>query len=172
MRDREEKEKTSLISKILGDRDDCSKEFKEGRYLTQSFDTQFLIRIPRKGTYTYPITFTIPSSAPPTLQADFGSVTWSLKAIVHRPGTFHSKFTAERGVVVVTCPTEEETEESENIIVERNWDQLLHYLISVSGRSFFIGGTVPISFILMPLDKVKVHRIAVYIEGTLSASHQ
>lgn len=92
-------------------------------------------------------------------------MSWRLKAFVHRPGAFHPKFTAEREVVVITCPTEEETEESENIIVERSWDQQLQYLISVSGKAFFIGGTVPISFVLLPLDKVKVHRIAVYIEG-------
>ena len=89
---------------------------------------------------------------------------------MHRPGAFHFKFTAEREVVVITCPTEEETEESENIIVERSWDQQMQYLISVSGRAFFIGGIVPISFVLMPLDKMKVYRIAVYIEGVLWAS--
>ena len=65
----------------------------------------------------------------------------------------------------MSCPTEEETEDTENIIVERTWEQQLQYLISVSGRAFFIGGTVPVSMVLMPLEKVKVHRIMIYIEG-------
>ena len=85
---------------------------------------------------------------------------------MHRPGTFHSKLSAERDVIVVACPMEEDTEDSESIIIERNWDQQMQYLISISGRSFFIGGTVPISIVLMPMDKVKVHRITVHIEGT------
>ncbi|KAJ3505975.1 hypothetical protein NLJ89_g7130 [Agrocybe chaxingu] len=61
-------------------------------------------------------------------------------------------------------PTEEDTEDTENIIVERHWDQQLQYLISISGRSFHIGGTVPVSFTLMPLTKVKIHRISVLLE--------
>src|ERR1700674_626375 len=102
----------------------------------------------KTGTYTYPITFRIPSSAPPSLHVDYGSVSWKLRAFAHRPGTFHSKLSAERDVIVVACPMEEDTEDSESIIIERNWDQQLQYLISISGRAFFIGGTVPISIVL------------------------
>ncbi|RXW19203.1 hypothetical protein EST38_g6647 [Candolleomyces aberdarensis] len=118
----------------------------------------------KKGTYTYPISFTIPSTAPPTLQCDYGSVVWKLYAHVHRPGAFKTKFTATREVQVIACPTEEDTEDSENIIVERHWDQQLQYLISISGRSFHIGGTMPVTFAFMPLAKVKIHRLAVFIE--------
>ncbi|KAG6850849.1 hypothetical protein H0H93_007467 [Arthromyces matolae] len=118
----------------------------------------------KKGTYTYPISFALPGNAPPTLRCDNGTVTWRLQATVHRPGAFKSKYTTHREVIVISSPTEEDTEDSENIIVERHWDQQLQYLISISGRSFYIGGTIPITFTLMPLTKVKVHRLAVFIE--------
>ncbi|KAF8967977.1 hypothetical protein BDZ97DRAFT_1755710 [Flammula alnicola] len=118
----------------------------------------------KPGTYTYPISFSIPSDAPPTMQCDFGSVVWQLKANVHRPGTFKPKMTATRDVIVIACPTEEDTEDTENILVERQWEQQLQYLIAVSGRSFYIGGTMPVTFTLMPLAKVKIHRLSVYIE--------
>ncbi|KAF8070739.1 hypothetical protein FPV67DRAFT_1041012 [Lyophyllum atratum] len=118
----------------------------------------------KKGTYTYPISFSIPSNSPPTLRCNYGTVTWRLRATVHRPGAFKAKLAASREVIVITCPTEDDTENTENIIVERHWDQQLQYLISVSGRSFYIGGTVPITFTLMPLSKMKVHRISVFIE--------
>lgn len=98
-------------------------------------------------------------------------MTWRLRATVHRPGAFKSKYATSREVVVITCPTEEDTEDTENIMVERHWDQQLQYLISVSGRSFYIGGTVPISFTLMPLGKVKIHRISVFIEGVQKSLH-
>jgi hypothetical protein len=104
------------------------------------------------------------------MRVDYGSISWKLRAFVHRPGTFHTKLSAERDVIIVTCPTEDDTEDSESIIVERNWDQQMQYLISISGRVFFIGGTIPISIVLMPMDKVKVHRITVYIEGMFSLS--
>ncbi|KAG6867795.1 hypothetical protein C0993_010990 [Termitomyces sp. T159_Od127] len=118
----------------------------------------------KKGTYTYPIAFAIPANSPPTILCDYGTVTWRLRATVHRPGAFKSKYAAHREVMVITSPTDEDTEDTENIIVERHWDQQLQYLISISGRSFYIGGTIPITFTLMPLAKMKVHRISIFIE--------
>ena len=117
------------------------------------------------GTYTFPISFSIPGNAPPTMMCDYGSVFWKLKANVHRPGTFQSKMTAAREVIIVACPTSEDTEDTENIIVERRWDQQMQYLICVAGRSFHIGGNVPVTFTLLPLAKVNVYRLSVILEG-------
>jgi hypothetical protein len=101
------------------------------------------------------------------MHCDFGSVVWRLNANAHRPGTFKTKLTAMRDVITIACPTEEDTEDTENIIVERQWDQELQYLISISGRSFYIGGTMPVTITLLPLTKMKVYRLSVYIEGEL-----
>lgn len=118
----------------------------------------------KKGTYTYPISFAIPGHAPPSLDCQYGSVVWRVKAAVHRPGTFTSKLAASREIVVVAAPTEDDTEGTDNIIVERLWDQQMQYLISISGRSFYVGGTIPVSFTMMPFAKVKIFRIAVFLE--------
>ncbi|KAJ7072695.1 hypothetical protein C8F01DRAFT_972326 [Mycena amicta] len=135
------------LSKLVGlkDEKDSWKEFK-------------------KGTYTFPISFAIPPNAPPTMECPWGTVVWRLKANVHRPGALTSRMTATREVIVIAGPTEDDTEETENIVVERHWEQQLQYLISISGRSFPIGGTIPISITLMPLAKVKIHRLSVYLE--------
>jgi len=92
-------------------------------------------------------------------------VTWNLKAVVHRPGAFEPKLIATREVVVVASPSDDDTEDTESIVVERHWEQQLQYLIFISGRSFYIGGTIPVSLTLLPLAKVKIHRILIYIEG-------
>jgi hypothetical protein len=84
---------------------------------------------------------------------------------VHRPGAFTTKLTAEREVHVVAAPGEEDTEDSENIIIERQWDSQLQYLIAISGRSFPTGGTIPLDLTIMPFTKAKVHRISVHIDG-------
>jgi hypothetical protein len=118
----------------------------------------------KKGTYTYPISIAIPGHCPPTLRCEFGSVVWHLDGVVHRPGAFNPKLTTTREVIVVACPIDDDTEVSENIIVERHWDNQLQYLMSVSGRSFYIGGTMPISITFMPLAKVRIHKIVVCIE--------
>ncbi|KAF9486001.1 hypothetical protein BDN70DRAFT_916541 [Pholiota conissans] len=152
-RARESKERgrtgtSSVILRLLKEKDRDKDDWKEFK----------------PGTYTYPISFSIPSDAPPSIQCDYGSVVWRLSANAHRPGTFKTKLTAVRDVITISCPTEEDTEDTENIIVERQWDQELQYLISVSGRSFYIGGTMPVTITLMPLTKMKVHRLSVYIE--------
>ncbi|KII95641.1 hypothetical protein PLICRDRAFT_129539 [Plicaturopsis crispa FD-325 SS-3] len=118
----------------------------------------------KKGTYTYPISIAIPGNAPPSLDCDYGAVTWRLKAYVHRPGTFVSKLSATREVIIISAPNDDATEETENIMIERQWDSQLQYLISISGRSFYIGGAIPIHFTIMPLTKAKVHRISVLLE--------
>ncbi|KAJ3565551.1 hypothetical protein NP233_g7559 [Leucocoprinus birnbaumii] len=118
----------------------------------------------KKGVYTYPIYFQIPADSPPSMVCNYGAVMWRLRAHVHRPGAFRQKYTAERPVVVVSCPTEDDTEETENIIIERHWDHQLQYLIAVSGRSFHIGGRLPVTFTMLPLTKAKVYRVAVFLE--------
>ncbi|KAI0919041.1 hypothetical protein AcV5_002059 [Taiwanofungus camphoratus] len=118
----------------------------------------------RKGVYTYPISFAIPATSPPSLHCDYGSVTWKLKACAHRPGTFTSKLTAAHEITLVACPSEDDTEESESIIVERQWDTQMQYLITISGRSFAIGGVMPVSITFMPWTKMKIHRISVMLE--------
>ncbi|KAG1903293.1 uncharacterized protein F5891DRAFT_1018584 [Suillus fuscotomentosus] len=118
----------------------------------------------KKGTYTYPISFTIPNNSPPTIECDYGSMIWRLKAEVHRPGAFTQKLTAQREVLVVAAPSEDDTEDSENIIIERQWESQLQYLIAVSGRRFPTGGTIPIDLTIIPFTKAKVHRISVHID--------
>ncbi|OJT05477.1 hypothetical protein TRAPUB_3706 [Trametes pubescens] len=118
----------------------------------------------RRGVYTYPISFAIPANSPPSLHVDYGSVAWKLKAVVHRPGAFKAKLQTSHDITVVTTPCEDDTEESESIIVERQWDTQMQYLIAISGRSFPLGGTIPISITFMPWTKMKIHRVSVLIE--------
>jgi hypothetical protein len=117
------------------------------------------------GTYTYPISFTIPANSPPSLQCDNGNVVWRLKASVHRPGAFTPKLTAVRDVTVISCPGEDDMDETECLIVERQWEGQLRYLIAISGRMFYVGGTIPLQITFMPLAKVKIHRVAIFLEG-------
>ncbi|KAI8970803.1 hypothetical protein BD414DRAFT_540689 [Trametes punicea] len=118
----------------------------------------------RRGVYTYPVSFAIPANSPPSLSVDYGSVTWKLKAVVHRPGAFKAKLQTSQEITVIATPCEDDTEESESIIVERQWDTQMQYLIAISGRSFPLGGTMPISITFMPWTKMKIHRISVLIE--------
>ncbi|KAF7360214.1 Arrestin-C domain-containing protein [Mycena venus] len=126
----------------------------------------------KTGTYTFPISFAIPPNSPPTMECPYGTVTWRLKANVHRPGTFASRLHAVRQVIVVAAPMEDDTEETESVVVERHWEQQLQYLISISGRSFPIGGVMPISLTIMPMAKVKIHRVSILLEEKIDCYSQ
>jgi arrestin-related trafficking adapter 3/6 len=101
---------------------------------------------------------------PPSLDCDNGAVIWRLVAKARRPGVFTSKLIATRDVQVVSIPAETDVEIT-NVLIERIWDDQLHYLIETSKKVFAIGGSFHIKMSLMPLAKVQVHRLAVDLEG-------
>jgi hypothetical protein len=92
------------------------------------------------GVYNYPISFSIPPNAPPTIHADFGSVVYRLTATIHRPGALTPNYVEEIEVVMIATPQEDDTEETENILVERQWEDQMRYLIALSGKAFTVGG--------------------------------
>lgn len=88
----------------------------------------------RAGTYTYPIAIPVPASLPPTISSDFGHVAYFLKASVHRAGALTSNLHSTNEVVLVSCPGEDDTEDSESIVVERFWETQMKYTIILSGK--------------------------------------
>lgn len=119
---------------------------------------------PLSGTYNWPVSFVIPPDSPPSIRCDYGSVTYRVRAQAVRAGTFTSKLVANTEVTVISCPSADDLEESESIIVEREWDNNLRYLISLSGKSFPLGGTMPVQLTLMPLSKICIYRLSVVLE--------
>jgi hypothetical protein len=119
----------------------------------------------RAGTYTFPISFAIPSHVPPTMQCNYGSVCWRLKATVHRPGALTPKLSASQEVILVASPSDNDRDDTENVSIERFWEDQMQYMLTVSGRVFPIGGAVPITLSLLPLEKVKIFKVLVQLEG-------
>ena len=102
---------------------------------------------------------------PPTLSCDYGSVTWRLKANVHRPGAFTPKLSASRDVLFVAAPSEDLREDAEGFAIERVWGDQMQYSVSVSGRMFPIGGTIPVTLNFLPMAKVRIFKISAQLEG-------
>jgi len=139
------------------------------------------------GRYVWPIQLAIPVTLPPTLNATFGSVRYTLKAQVTRVGALTSNLTADTRVELVSSPGVDDTEETDSLVIERMWELQMRYLITVSGKvrspravlsalpvlmevaqAFPIGSKIPIAIRLNPLAKVKVYRIVATIEEKLS----
>lgn len=118
----------------------------------------------RAGTYTYPISLSIPGSLPPSIVSDFGFVSYSLKATVVRSGALTANLSSSTEVLLVSAPGTEDTEESESIVVERFWESQMKYHVALSGKSFPIGGRIPLTIRLSPMAKVKLYRITASLE--------
>lgn len=65
---------------------------------------------------------------------------------------------------LIRCLTEQSLELTEPIVIDRNWEDQLHYTVAITGKSYPIGSKLPISFKLQPLDKIHLHRIYVTLE--------
>lgn len=121
---------------------------------------------PTLGTYTFPISFEIPSHMPASLECDGGSVTWKLVAKVRRAGVFTSNLTTTREVHVLSIPTETDVETSGDILIEKPWDDQLQYLFQVSGKVFPIGASFKVKMMFMPLAKIRLYKLTIDLEGT------
>lgn len=118
----------------------------------------------KKGSYTYPISISLPSNLPPTLHADFGFNRYVLKANVVRAGPLTPNLVAEREVTLIHAPDEDALEETDSIVVERCWEDLLSYMVVFSGKSFPVGQKIPLWLKFVPLGKVKIYRILATLE--------
>ena len=101
---------------------------------------------------------------------DFGHVKYTLKATVHRAGAFTTKLTAVKDVNVVSCFRPDSTDEIEHHIVERQWEEQLHYLIELEHTFVTMGDLLQMNLKLLPLDKLSLHRISISLEGLSSHS--
>jgi len=118
----------------------------------------------RKGTYTFPVSFEIPSHMPASLDCDGGSVVWKLVAKVRRPGVFTHNLTATREVHVVSIPADADADATGGIQIERPWDNQLQYFFKVSGKTFAVGASFNVKMVFMPLAKVRMYKLAVDLE--------
>lgn len=63
----------------------------------------------------------------------------------------------------------EEIDDGDAIVVERQWDfndhPQLRYLLSIGSRHFAQGSEIPWNIQLMPLNKTKLYRISITLEG-------
>ncbi|KIN95897.1 hypothetical protein M404DRAFT_293908 [Pisolithus tinctorius Marx 270] len=178
----------------------------------------------REGTYTYPIVFPLSPHLPPTYKLPWASLSYTLRAVVHRPGAFTSKMTCSKPFIVVSAPAVSTSEgggasgDPGPVSIDRVWEGRLGYSIELPGRLLIAGagdevthpandhgggnvggsrinlngaaqgdradlvslrtfnsmeapqaripaeGTIVLGLTLVPLEKVKVWRIAAFID--------
>jgi hypothetical protein len=117
----------------------------------------------RPGTYEYSFELPIDHNQLETAKLQYGSVRWELETTVERAGAFKPNLHGAKEVSIVRLPDQMSLETIEPISISRHWEDQLHYDIIISGKSFPIGGRIPIAFKLTPLAKVQVHKLKVFV---------
>ncbi|EPX72499.1 arrestin Aly1 [Schizosaccharomyces octosporus yFS286] len=118
------------------------------------------------GEYTYNFDLAIPNCFPESVEAKLGWVRYFLEATVERFGTFKSNLNGRTPVQLVRTPSPASLSSSELINISRDWDERLHYELQVSGKSFRLGETVPITFKFLLLDKVRLYKLSLSVVET------
>ncbi|CCH42078.1 hypothetical protein BN7_1617 [Wickerhamomyces ciferrii] len=119
------------------------------------------------GDYIYNFEQAIPSSTPETIDATFGSVSYSLSVLIERSGAFKSNISTTLPIKIIRAQSEESVEDSEPIAISRDWEDQLHYDIVIATKAIILNAYLPIAFKLVPLDKIKLHRIRIYLTENL-----
>ena len=88
----------------------------------------------KPGTYSWTITVPLSIRLPPSVTCGFGQTNYKLRATVRRPGALTSNIIADTDLDLVAAPGDDDTEDSESIVVERMWETQLSYLISVNQK--------------------------------------
>ena len=73
---------------------------------------------------------------------------YRLKATVVRAGTLMPNLVEEVEVMMIATPQEDDLEETENVLVERQWEEQMRYQIGLSGKAFPIGGIMSVSLLV------------------------
>lgn len=115
------------------------------------------------GDYLYDFEFPLDSSLPETINSELGFARYDLEVAVERSGAFRPNLTCTMEIPVIRTPPEDSQGLHEQIAISRDWEDQLHYDITISGNSFPLGSQIPIAFKLTPLAKVECHWIKVYV---------
>ncbi|SCV02633.1 LAME_0H03576g1_1 [Lachancea meyersii CBS 8951] len=119
------------------------------------------------GEYVYGFEQAIPLSCPESVTASFGSVEYTLMATIERAGAFKSNIHARMPLEVIRAPSDSSVEETEPIVISRDWEDQLHYDIVIASKDIVLDAFLPIAFKITPLDKVTLHRVRIYLTETM-----
>lgn len=144
-----------------------SRSFGKGDNVNTTSTQAKGFKIFHPGRYDYSFELPIDHHQLETTKLQYGSVKWELHATIDRAGTFKPNLHGSVEVPIIRIPDQMSLEMSEPISISRQWEDQLHYDIVISGKSFPIGGKIPIAFKLTPLAKVQVHKLKVFATETV-----
>ncbi|RGP53838.1 arrestin-related trafficking adapter 3 [Fusarium sporotrichioides] len=144
--------------KDIDDKGGLSINYSQTRHPSQDRPVAFANETERwkifcPGIYEYDFEFPVTHHQLETIQVPHGTVKWKLFATMRRPGLFHPSFRRQKEVMIVRTPDQLSLEMVQPILFRRHCEDWLQYDITVSGKSFPIGGLIPIAIKLGAMDE-------------------
>ncbi|CCF55786.1 hypothetical protein KAFR_0A03510 [Kazachstania africana CBS 2517] len=120
------------------------------------------------GMYFYTFQYIIPHSVPESIEVPYGSIKYQLRLIVKNYKKFNSKSVKLLPITIIRSPSDTSIEENEPIIINKDWKSKIFYNIVIHSKICILDGFLPISITMIPMDKVIVHRVRVWITETIN----
>ncbi|KAN0102138.1 hypothetical protein V8E51_012648 [Hyaloscypha variabilis] len=114
------------------------------------------------GTYEFFIEFPIPRKCPETIRIRGRYVHYQLKAFVKLKTVLKAEIHKTRDVILVRMPDLDLVEQAGPILIDKTWEDRLHYNLAISSKSFPIGSKIPIT-LLLSSSKLRCHSLRVYL---------
>ncbi|KAL0075699.1 hypothetical protein J3Q64DRAFT_1769164 [Phycomyces blakesleeanus] len=112
-----------------------------------------------EGHYKWDFELPLPGDLPETVDHQMGSVYYTLKAVAERP-TFSLNYTDKKKLTVTRVLLPSSLELTQSVAISNVWTDKLSYDISLPGKVFSTGATIPITFEFVPIaEDLKVRSI-------------
>jgi hypothetical protein len=114
------------------------------------------------GTYEFFIEFPIPRKCPETIRIRGRYVHYQLEAFIKLKKVLKAEIHKTRDVILVRMPDLALVDQAGPILIDKTWQDRLHYNLAISSKSFPIGSKIPITLRLSS-SKLRCHSLQVYL---------
>jgi len=87
---------------------------------------------------------------------------YQLEAFVKLKAVFTANIYSTKDVILVHIPDLDLVDQAGPIVIDKNWEDRLHYNLTMSSKSFAIGSKIPITLRLAS-SKIRCHSLRVYL---------
>ncbi|CCK69268.1 Aly1p KNAG_0C01550 [Huiozyma naganishii CBS 8797] len=117
--------------------------------------------------YSYYFEYVVPPTAQESVRVDYAQTKYNLSLEIWKPHK-RKPLCGKVPVQVVRSPHEDSLADTEPIVIAKNWKDSLFYEITVSSKSALLDAYLPISVYAMPIEKVHLHRVRIYLTETIN----
>ncbi|KAH7581391.1 Arrestin-related trafficking adapter 6 [Nakaseomyces glabratus] len=126
----------------------------------------------QKGEYVYTFEHPIPHFYPETMHMPHASVKYYMQLRVEKIVGHVIKtkkiMIGSRFINLYRIPPSDQVELGEPIVVDKVWNDKLKYNLIIPRKELVLNAFLPIHFEFLPLDKLIIHRIRIYLSETIT----